>query len=99
VPEIEKWQQQYQDRLLIILISRGSPEANCAGATRHRLALILLQRDREVADAYGVVGVPSAVLVNTDGRIGSPLAEGAPAVRQLVAGAAQARGSSPDNWN
>jgi hypothetical protein len=32
---------------------------------------VLLQKDGEVAEAYGVNGVPSAVLISPDGRIAS----------------------------
>jgi hypothetical protein len=48
---------------------------------------VLLQRDREVAQAYQIQGTPSAVLVRPDGTIGSPLAQDADAIRALVAGA------------
>ena len=36
-----------------------------------------MQEDWEVADAYGVDGTPSAVLVQPDGTIASPVLEGA----------------------
>jgi len=49
------------------------------------LAEVLLQRDGEVAKAYRVSGTPSAVVVYPDGTIGSPLAEGADAIRAIVA--------------
>jgi hypothetical protein len=46
---------------------------------------VLLQQDREVAELYQVYGTPGAVLVRPDGIIGSPLAQGADAIRALVA--------------
>jgi peroxiredoxin len=45
---------------------------------------VLLQKDREVAEAYLAYGTPSAVLVRQDGTIGSPVAQGADAIRALV---------------
>ncbi len=45
---------------------------------------VLLQRHREVALAYGVTAVPSAVLVNAEGRIASPVAVGGAAIRNLL---------------
>ena len=47
------------------------------------LQLVLLENEHEAAHAYGVVGTPSAVVV-ADGRIGSTLAAGADAIRELV---------------
>ena len=46
---------------------------------------VLLQKDREVAQAYQAHGTPSAVVVRQDGAIGSSLAQGADAIRVLVA--------------
>ena len=44
---------------------------------------MLLQADREVANAYLADGAPSAVLVR-DGRVASPLAVGADAIGGIV---------------
>jgi peroxiredoxin len=46
---------------------------------------VLLQKDREVAQAYQANGTPSAVLIRPEGTIGSPLAQGADAIRALLA--------------
>jgi peroxiredoxin len=45
---------------------------------------VLLQKDREVAQAYQVTGTPSAVLIQRDGTIGSLLAQGGDAIRALI---------------
>jgi protein-disulfide isomerase len=60
-------------------------EANRAKITEHGLTNVLLQQDREVAEAYQVLGTPTAVLVQPDGTIGSSLALGADAIAALVA--------------
>jgi peroxiredoxin len=44
----------------------------------------LLQKKHEVAESYQAYGTPSAVLIRPDGTIGSPLAQGADAIRSLV---------------
>jgi thiol-disulfide isomerase/thioredoxin len=44
-----------------------------------------LQEDWEVSEAYQVAGTPSAVIVEPDGRIGSPVAGGSIAIESLVA--------------
>jgi thiol-disulfide isomerase/thioredoxin len=47
------------------------------------LQVVLLEDERTLADAYGVVGTPSAVLVR-NGKVASQLAAGAEAIRALV---------------
>src|SRR5205823_3991505 len=52
--------------------------------SEHGIMQVLLQKDREVAEAYRVDSTPSAVLVRPDGTVGSPLAQGADAIRTLI---------------
>lgn len=87
LPEIGRWQREYAKRVTLALISRGDQESNRNKASEHGIATILLQQDHEVAEAYQAHGTPTAVLVRPDGTIGSPLAQGADAIRALVAGA------------
>jgi peroxiredoxin len=51
-----------------------------------------LQNDWEVSEAYEVSGTPSAVLVQTDGTIGSPVVAGSHAIQSLVG---QTAGGAP----
>jgi thioredoxin-like negative regulator of GroEL len=85
LPDLGRWQRESQARVTMALVSRGTAEAHRAKTTEHGLANVLLQRDREVAEAYQVRGTPSTVLVRPDGTIGSALAQGADAIRLLVA--------------
>jgi peroxiredoxin len=87
LPEIGRWQHDYAGKLTLAFISCGTPGANRAKTSEHGVTHVLLQRDREVAQVYQVHGTPSAVLVRPDGTIGSPLAQGADAIRAQVAGA------------
>jgi peroxiredoxin len=84
LPEIGRWQQEFASRLVVAVVSRGTIAANHPKASEHGLTHILLQRDREVAQAYAVNGTPSAVLIGQDGTVGSTLAQGADAIRALV---------------
>jgi len=86
-PEIGRWQREYANRLTLAVISQGSPEANQSKVREQGIPVVLLQQDLEVQVAYQVSGTPSAVLIDRDGTIGSPLAQGADAIRGLVAGA------------
>jgi len=87
LPEVGHWQRDYAGKLTLSVISRGTPEANRSKAGEFGVTQLLLQQDREVAQAYQASGTPSAVLVRPDGTIGSPLAQGADAIRGLVASA------------
>jgi len=84
LPEVSQWQRDYGDRLSIVPISRGAVKENRAKSTKYGLRNVLLQTDREVAQAYQAEGTPSAVLVK-EGRIESSLAVGIDAIRGLVA--------------
>jgi peroxiredoxin len=84
LPDIAQWQQQYAERVTIVLISGGGEEANRAKNGKHGLRSTLLQKDREVSEAYKVVGNPSAVLI-IGGRVANELAVGPDPIRGLVA--------------
>jgi peroxiredoxin/uncharacterized membrane protein YphA (DoxX/SURF4 family) len=83
VPEVARWQLGHAERLSVALISRGDAALNRAKNSVHRLRNVLLQKDREVSQAYRVEGTPSAVLIK-DGLIASSLVTGMDAIRTLV---------------
>lgn len=84
MPDVGQWQREHATKLVVALISRGTTEANRDKATEHKLTHILLQQDREIAQAYQAAGTPSAVLIGRDGTIASLLAQGADAIRTLL---------------
>ena len=84
LPEIGKWQRDHAAKLQVALLSRGTAEANRAKVTEPGVTNVLLQKDREIAEAYQAYGTPSAVVVRQDGTIGSAVAQGADAIRALV---------------
>jgi len=90
LPERGRWQREHTAALTIAVLSRNTPEENRAKSAEHGLAHVLLQRDREVAEAYNVHATPGAVLVSADDTIGSPAALGADAIGRLVADVAEA---------
>jgi peroxiredoxin len=85
LPEIGMWQRDYSPVLMISVVSRGAVDANRAKSTEHGLFNVLLQQEREVAEAYGAEGTPSAVIVSPDGTIGSSVVAGPDGIRALVA--------------
>jgi methylamine dehydrogenase accessory protein MauD len=84
LPDVGRWQGERADRLTVAIVSRGEIEENRAKAEEHGLHTVLVQGDREVSEAYGSNGTPSAVVVAPDGSISSEVAPGADAIRGLV---------------
>jgi peroxiredoxin len=83
LPEIAHWQRECT-LLTLAVISRGTPESNRAKVADAGIRHVLLQRDRETAKAYGAQATPSAVFVRPDGTMGSQVAVGPVAIRNLV---------------
>src|SRR5216683_2059774 len=73
LPEVGRWQRDYASKLILVLISRGTPEDNRAKTAESGITQVLLQQDREVAESYQVAGTPSAVLIRTDGTTCTPI--------------------------
>ena len=85
MPDIGRWQREYAATLNIAVIGEGTADDNRNKAAEHGLTQVLLQSSREVAESYLAYGTPAAVVVRPDGMIGSALALGADAIRNLVA--------------
>lgn len=83
-PELALWQREHLEHVTIVPVSRGDLELNRTKSAVHGLRNVLLQADREVAQAYRVTASPSAVLV-VEGKIASSIAAGSDAVRALIA--------------
>jgi protein-disulfide isomerase len=82
--EIKEWQKSHSEELTIALLSFGTIKENFVNVARNGLGQVLLQQQREVAEKYGANVTPTAVVVNTDGRIASPVAAGADEIRALL---------------
>lgn len=76
-PELATWQaEQRSDRHVVVVTGATSaPHPELALFTEHH---------RSVSLAYGVHGTPSALFIDPAGRVASPLAEGADAIRALL---------------
>jgi len=83
--EVAEWQRTRAELLTIAIISQGNIKENFVNVARHDLRDILLQTKREVAESYGALVTPTAVIVRLDGRIGSAIAAGAEEIRALLA--------------
>ncbi len=87
LPEVGDWQREHADAVTIALISHGSVEANrLKVADEYGIVNVMLQkRDGKVSQAYQADWTPSAVLIQPDGTIGSPVAGGVDEIRELFA--------------
>lgn len=85
LPDLARWQHDYMGKLTLVLVSRGTLEANRGKTAEHGITHVLVQKDREVSQAYQAYGTPSAVVVHPDGTVGSGLAQGAEQIKSLVA--------------
>jgi peroxiredoxin len=87
MPEVAKWQREFAADINIAVLSRGSlTEHRKSGNKESLLAEVLLQADREVAQAYQANGTPAAVLIRSDGHIASQVVMGSEAIGRLIAG-------------
>ena len=65
-------------------MSRGTVEENRRKFGRRDLAPVLVQDGQRISERYSAVGTPSAIVVRLDGRIGSSVAAGPEAIKQLI---------------
>jgi len=84
VPEFEQWKKDLDGKVRTVFISSGTPVENLAKFGAEISGSMLLQKGREVADAAKAQWTPTAVLVDTEGRVASHTAAGDTAIRELV---------------
>jgi thiol-disulfide isomerase/thioredoxin len=84
IPDLERWDRQYADKLTIAMVTRGASVEKI----KHYLRFVLVQKDREVAMQYQAFGTPAAVVVGADGLVRTGLASGAQKIGELVSAAA-----------
>ena len=84
LPEIEIWQQELGEKLNFIFISNGKAKENLDKFAGDSVKEILLQNNIETGKDFRAVWTPTALLVNSDGTIGSRPAVGDQAIRKLI---------------
>ena len=87
LPEIAAWQREFAERLTTVVVSEGSAGENRRLFAQHGIQNVLLQIDHDVSTAYQTAGTPAAVIIEADGTIGSGIAAGSDAIRELIAAA------------
>jgi thiol-disulfide isomerase/thioredoxin len=84
LPLVAEWQSAGAGRVNFAVVSRGSVEDNADKAAKYGVHNYLVQNSVEVIRAYAVTAAPSAVIVRSDGSIGSPVVVGSPQIIELV---------------
>lgn len=82
LPEIEDWRREFGEKMNFVFVSSGTEKENIAKFGEDKT--VLLQKERELMNVFRAKWTPSAVLINSNGTIGSRLATGDAAIRALV---------------
>ena len=84
VPEFEQWTEELEGKVRAVFVSSGTASENLAKFGSEISGAMLLQKGRELADAAKAQWTPTAVLVDSNGRVASHTAAGDTAIRELV---------------
>lgn len=85
LPDISGWQRVYGNQLTVALVSAGTPESNLAMTAEYRISPVLIQKEAEFLEAYGITQEPAAVVIQPNGRVSAGPRYGTKGVRELVA--------------
>jgi methylamine dehydrogenase accessory protein MauD len=83
-PALGDWQRDVAEQLTTVVVAAGRQQAIEEMAAEHELAHVLLEQRHEVLESYQARGIPSAVIIQANGTIGSLPAVGAEAIRNLI---------------
>jgi uncharacterized membrane protein YphA (DoxX/SURF4 family)/thiol-disulfide isomerase/thioredoxin len=83
-PYLSRWAREHAPVLKIVVVGRGAATAKLANQSGFDTSRVLLQREFELSDLYGVTSTPAAVLVGTHGLIQSHLAVGREDIGRLI---------------
>lgn len=84
LPDVAEWTTRFDAELTIALVSIGNVDDNRAKAHAHDLRHVGLQEWPDVSTPYGVNATPTAILIDADGMIRNPNANGRNEIRDLV---------------
>ena len=84
MPQVATWQREHEGALTIAFVARGNTKDNRAKAAEHGAARMFVEEGTEVSALYRAQATPTAVVIDAEGRIASPLAGGEPGIRALL---------------
>lgn len=82
LPDLKEIEEEAGDKISrILIVSQGDPEANREQGLKARM---MLDDGFTMGRAFGANGTPSAIVLDEDGKVASPLAVGSDAVLNLL---------------
>ncbi len=84
LPELARWHHTIAERLALTVVTPAEAVQAETLAREHVLADVLIDEQSTVFHAYGATAVPSAVLVASDGTVGSAPVAGRVAIESLI---------------
>jgi hypothetical protein len=84
LPELARWHDTITESLALTLIAEVEATEAERLARGHALTDVLIDEQSTVRLAYGATGTPSAVLVSSDGTVGSAPVFGRVAIESLI---------------
>jgi peroxiredoxin/uncharacterized membrane protein YphA (DoxX/SURF4 family) len=84
VPDFEEWKEELAGKVRTVFVSSGTAIENLTKFGNDICSMMVLQKNRELADAAKAQWTPTAMLVDVNGRVASHTAAGDAAIRELV---------------
>ncbi len=84
LPEIGGWQTEHRDRITTVLISNGDADVNREKTEAHGIKNVLLQKELELVNAYGIEQAPAVIVIQANGQWDGQAAYGDVQIRRLV---------------
>lgn len=96
IPAFVEWKKSFGERIRLVFVSSGTPEANIDRFGADLADGMLLQKERELSRLLYAKWTPTAIFVNREGKIASHNAVGDVAIRDLADRLMAAEVSEPD---
>jgi hypothetical protein len=98
-PHLGRWQKTLAERVVIAVIISGQIEAARPLCEEHAIANVLFDGTSErLSNIYRMPGTPSAVALDSEGRIASKPVLGADGIEELVRQAIRRGAASTEPW-
>jgi uncharacterized membrane protein YphA (DoxX/SURF4 family)/thiol-disulfide isomerase/thioredoxin len=83
-PELARWQEPLAQSVVVAAVFSGQHEDVERVCEEHGLSIALAEEANEAFELFKIRGTPSAVLIDSDSRVGSSTAEGTQAIEALI---------------
>ena len=84
IPEIDQWRKELIGKVNFVFVSNGKAQDNIDKFGNDPMRPILLQKQRELAEAVKAQWTPTVILMDANGRVASHPTAGDTAIRSLI---------------